>query len=89
MRYTYDTTKEMDEALAYNAGKNGQTAAELFAVIVTADMGTLVRNFESVAKERIYETYKKADETDKATINAIAAKVEEVVPVEEIIKSRV
>ena len=76
MIYTYTTTKEMDDALAYNAEKNGQTAAELFAAIVTADMGTLVRNSESVLKDRVFAAYKKASTDDKGKIDAIVTKAE-------------
>jgi hypothetical protein len=74
MIYSYETTKEMDEALAYNAEKNGQTAAELFAAIVTADMGTLVRNTESVARDIVFAAYRKASVADKEKIDAIVAK---------------
>ena len=72
MNYTYTTTKEMDEALAYNAAKQGQTAVELFNNIVTSDMKTLVSNMEGMEKDRVYEAYKKAAPTDKAMFDVIA-----------------
>jgi hypothetical protein len=84
--YTYDTTAEMDTALAYEADKQGIKPEELFANIVTADMGTLVRNHQEVVKANLYEAYQGAPTEVKASMDAEVAKVEaaKAVPVEEI-----
>jgi hypothetical protein len=92
MDYEYTTTSEMDEALSAEAEKQGKTAEHLFAEIITADMGTLTRNYEATKKDQVYEAYK-ADPESKVKIDAsiLAAKpikAEPIIeaPIEEVIK---
>jgi hypothetical protein len=65
----------MDDALTGEAAKQKITAAELFNTIVTADMGTLVRNQEGAVKEELGFVYQKAEKVDRDIIDAIVAKV--------------
>ncbi len=58
MKYTYTTTEEMDIALAAEAKNQNTTAEALFNTIVTADMGTLTRNYEVKKKDEVYSAYK-------------------------------
>ena len=74
MEYTYITTEAMDAALEYEAAKQGKTAPELFHIIVTADMGTLVRGYEASAKEELKATYDKIKDKDKEDIDKILDK---------------
>jgi len=73
MEYTYMTTPEMDAALTAEAGQQDITAEELFNIIITADMGTLVRNHGDKKKN----LYDKADAKDKSDIDAILEKYKE------------
>jgi hypothetical protein len=90
--YTYKPTDEVQEALDAEAEKQKITAEELFNIIVTADMGTLTRNYEATKKDQVYEAYK-ADPESKVKIDAsiLAAKpikAEPIIeaPIEEVIK---
>jgi len=74
MEYTYTTTEAMEAALAYEAAKQGKTAPELFHIIVTADMGTLVRGYQASQKEDLKATYDKIKDKDKEDIDAILDK---------------
>jgi len=74
MEYTYITTAAMDAALEYEAAKQNKTAEELFSIIVTADMGTLVRGYEASAKEDLKATYDKVEGKDKTDIDKILDK---------------
>ncbi len=77
MEYTYTTTKEMDEALAEEATNQNTTPEALFNIIVTADMGTLVRNRQDQVKSEMADAYLLADDKDKKTIDDIVKKVKE------------
>ena len=70
MEYTYTTTPEMDAALTAESANQGNTPEELFNIIVTADMGTLVRNYGDKKKN----LYDKTDAKDKAVIDKILDK---------------
>jgi hypothetical protein len=88
MIYAYTTTEEMDNALTAEAEKQGKTAEQLFTEIITADMGTLTRNYEATKKDQVYEAYK-ADPESKVKIDAsiLAAKPIKAEPIiEELIK---
>jgi len=74
MEYTYTTTEAMDAALEYEAAKQNKTAEELFSIIVTADMGTLVRGYEASAKEELKTIYDKVAGKDRTDIDAILDK---------------
>ena len=74
MEYTYITTEAEDAALEYEAAKQNKTAEELFSIIVTADMGTLVRGYEASAKEDLKATYDKVEGKDKTDIDKILDK---------------
>jgi len=80
MEYTYTTTEAMDAALEYEAAKQGKTAEELFHIIVTADMGTLVRGYQASAKEDLKAVYDKIKDKDKADIDKILDKYKEKKP---------
>lgn len=75
--YVYNTTDEMDNALAFHADKNKQTPEELFKSIVDADMATIVKSTEFQVKDSLYDAYKGATEEDKASVDAIVSKVSE------------
>ena len=77
MEYTYITTESEDKALDSGAKRQGKTAGELFHIIVTADMGTLVRNEEGHATEELKATYDKIKDKDKADIDKILDKYKE------------
>ena len=74
MEYTYITTEAEDAALDSGAKRQGKTAGELFHIIVSADLGTLVRNEEGHATEELKATYDKIKDKDKEDIDAILDK---------------
>uniref|UniRef100_A0A6M3INF6 Uncharacterized protein n=1 Tax=viral metagenome TaxID=1070528 RepID=A0A6M3INF6_9ZZZZ len=74
MEYTYITTEAEDKALGSGAKRQGKTAGELFHIIVSADLGTLVRNEEGHAKEELKAVYDKIKDKDKEDIDKILDK---------------
>ncbi len=74
MEYTYTTTKEMDAALAAESKNQKTTAEALFNTIITADMGTLVSNHASRAKEDLKTLYDLIKDKDKEDIDKILDK---------------
>jgi len=80
MEYTYITTEAEDKALDSGAKRQGKTAGELFHIIVSADLGTLVRNEEGHATEELKAVYDKIKDKDKEDIDAILDKYKEKKP---------
>lgn len=84
--YNFVTTSDMDIALTYYANLKGITEKELFNIIVAGDLETLVRNYNDVIKDQLFDSYKSASITDQAAIDSIVTKTQIInVPNEKVV----